>query len=172
LGPLHDDAHHQRAAGGVAESSEAGIMFLTGSAARHQRAGAARHSALAKTDLTLASLHQAEDATRVLREGADTLGGVPGPFNAARARMVPGHVLPPHQAFVELQVSLRVLESLEALPERVDILSAMSAAMAQHSQHGKARALSGQALELLPSWHGKAGEIRRAVRCAGGAAEQ
>ena len=109
----------------------------------------------------------------MLREAADTLGGVPDRFNAARARMVPGRVLTPHQALVELQVSLRVLESLEALPERVGILFAMSAVMAQHSQHGKARTLSGQALELLPSWHGKAGEIRRALSdAAGGEAEQ
>ena len=84
-----------------------------------------------------------------------------------------GRVLPPHQAPAELQVALRVTESLEALPEQVDVLLAMSAMMAQDGQHGKARALNEQALELLPSWHEKAREIRRALSgAADGKAEQ
>ena len=78
-------------------------------------------------------------------------------------RVALGRVLPPHQAPAELQVALRVTESLEALPEQVDVLLAMSAMMAQDGQHGKARALNEQALELLPSWHEKAREIRRAL---------
>jgi hypothetical protein len=96
----------------------------------------------------------------VLREAIESLGQVPDPFNAGRARMVLAGMLSPGHALAELQAALTVMESLDALPERVDILLAMSAATAQAGHHGRARALGEQALALLPPWHEKARQVK------------
>jgi tetratricopeptide (TPR) repeat protein len=127
----------------------------------YARAGDTRQEAVAKIDLgrTLHKTGATAGAKAVLREAIESLGQVPDPFNAARARMVLARTLSPGQALAELQAALTVMESLDALPERLDILLAMSAAVGRAGRHAEAQALAEQALELLPSWHGKARQV-------------
>jgi anti-sigma regulatory factor (Ser/Thr protein kinase)/tetratricopeptide (TPR) repeat protein len=139
-------------------------LYLT-AIEKYEQAGDAPQAALAKIDLgsVLTGIGQNEEAIRMLREAADVLGDLPDPFNAARARTVLGRTLPPHHALAELQVALRVMETLDALPEQVDILLAMSILTAQAGHPGKAHVLCLKALELLPPWHEEVRKIRRAL---------
>jgi hypothetical protein len=73
--------------------------------------------------------------------------------------MVLARMLSPGHALAELQVALTVMEFLDALPERADILLAMRAAAGQAGHHGQARTLGEQALALLPPWHEKARQV-------------
>jgi tetratricopeptide (TPR) repeat protein len=128
----------------------------------YARAGDTRQEAVAKIDLGRV-LHAAGvtvGAKAVLREAIESLGQVPDPFNAARARMVLARMLSPGHALAELQTALTVMEALDALPERVDILLAMCAVTGQAVHYGQARALGEQALALLPPWHDKARQVR------------
>jgi hypothetical protein len=76
-------------------------------------------------------------------------------------------VLPARQALAELQVALRVMEALEALPQRLEALLMMATVLLLDGEPGKTIAVCRQALELLPAWHEQAAEIRQCLAGAG-----